>query len=429
MKKERFTFLGLPVKIAVTAILACLSAGCAGQPSNVTDEKNGTESRAPAAAVAQEEKAGTPAELWTISTGGDTSATANYCASELQELLACRIGKKLPVVKDGKRPAGPVILLDKPDPSLGSQAFRIVREKDVIRIVGGSPIGTLYGVYEFLQRYCDIWNVAPGVVYAPRDTALAFGSMDLTMQPAILRRQIYHAGFYHTTKEAREKWSRFDIRNRIELPAVFEPYTDPLYNVSHTTAKDCHTFFDYVPPEKYGKEHPEYFALDPSGVRNMRKNAGGQLCLSNPDVEKIVTDVLLETIAADRKKYGAHSPRVYDFSQLDNVAYLCCCPECKKIIAQYGDADSGLLLWFVNKVARTVKKQYPDVLIRTFAYVNTENPPSGIEADDNVLIRLCDLYSQCNHTLELTHPVNAKRRKLIEGWSRIAKNLMIWDLS
>ena len=368
-----------------------------------------------------------PAEQWSIAVRCGEGKTTDYCVSELQELLAVRIGKKLPVIKDPKRPGGPVILLDKADPSLGTESFRIVRENDVIRIIGGSPIGTLYGVYEFLQRYCDVWNVAPGVVYAPKDRPLTFGTMDITLHPAIQKRVVYHEGHYYTTPEARAKWSRFDIRNRVGLPAAFQPYTDPQYNVSYTTAKDCHTFYDYVPPEKYGKDHPEYFSMDNTGVRVMRKNAGGQLCLSNPDVEKIVTDVLLETIAKDRAKYGAHSPRVYDFSQLDNTSYLCCCPECKKIIGQYGNSDTGLLIWFVNKVARTVGAKYPDVRIRTFAYVSTVNPPAGIKPEDNVLIQLCDLYASCNHTLPLIHPVNRKNRELVEAWSRIAKNMMIWD--
>ena len=369
-----------------------------------------------------------PAEKWSISTGGENSPTTNYCAEELQKLLACRIGKKLPVSKEKTPHSGPVILLDKTDSALGTEAFRIVREKDVIRIIGGTPIGTLYGVYEFLQRYCDVWNVAPGVIYAPKDQPLSFGEMDLTMEPAILKRVLYHIGAQHTKKAVAENWRLFDLRNRLSaVPAVFYRYTDPRWNVSYSRTRGCHTFYDYVSPEKYGKEHPEYFSMDPAGVRNMRKNAGGQLCLSNPDVEKIVTSFLLDTIARDRKKYGSHSPRVYDFSQMDNTSYLCLCPECKKIIARYGNADSGLLLWFVNKVARQVGEKYPDVMIRTFAYVNTEKLPEGIKPDDNVLIQLCDLYSKSNHTLPLTHPVNRKRRELVEGWGRIAKNIMVWD--
>ena len=378
--------------------------------------------------VLQAAAAKIPAEQWSIATGGENSDMSDYCAAELQELLALRIGKKLPIVKESVLPSSPVILLDKTDSSLGWQSFRIVREKDTIRIIGGSPIGTLYGVYEFLQRFCDVWTVAPGVTYAPDDQPLSFGEMDITVLPAILKRALYHNGQVYTTNETRKKWSDFEYRNRLaRYPSAFFPYTDPRYNVSYTAAKDCHTFYDYISPEQYGKEHPEYFSLDRSGVRNMRKNAGGQLCLSNSDVERIVTDTLLDARAKDREKHGDHSPRVYDFSQLDNADYLCFCPECQKIVKQYGDADSGLLLWFVNKVAATVKKRYPDVLIRTFAYVNTEKLPSGIVADDNVLVQLCDLYSKCNHTLPLTHPFNQKRRELVEGWSKIAKNMMIWD--
>ena len=130
-----------------------------------------------------------PAEKWSISTGGENSPAANYCAEELQKLLACRIGKKLPVSKDKKTPSGPVILLDKTDPALGTEAFRIVREKDVIRIIGGTPIGTLYGVYEFLQRYCDVWNVAPGVIYAPKGSPLSSSPSDL--QISLLMRTFF----------------------------------------------------------------------------------------------------------------------------------------------------------------------------------------------------------------------------------------------
>ena len=48
-----------------------------------------------------------------------------------------------------------------------------------------------------------------------------------------------------------------------------------------------HTFQTLVPPEKYFKDHPEYFSF-----LNVQRIPDGQICLSNPDVLKIVISEL-----------------------------------------------------------------------------------------------------------------------------------------
>ncbi|MBO5724680.1 MAG: hypothetical protein J6S58_07625, partial [Lentisphaeria bacterium] len=155
------------------------------------------------------------AENWSISTGGQNDRYFRFCANELQTLLAHRIGKKLPLDLKAVKKDSPVILLDKCDPALGHESFRIVREKDVIRIQGGTPLGTLFGVYEFLQRYCDVWNVAPGVIYTPRGKSLSFGKINLQMKPAFAVRILYHYGWEATNQETKKIWDAFDIRNRV----------------------------------------------------------------------------------------------------------------------------------------------------------------------------------------------------------------------
>ena len=371
-----------------------------------------------------------PADKWTIATAGDKNEVALLAATELQELLAVRIGKKIPIVTDKKVPAKPVILLGKVNPKLGREAFAISRKGNTITITGGCRIGTLYGVYEFVEKYCDVWSVAPGVTYAPKNKALSFGEVKASGKPAIARRELYHIGQDWTVTPMRRKWSNFDRRNRISVSQynkMFSPYISNEFRVSHTLGQGCHTFYAFVPPEKYAKTHPEYFSLNASGVRDFRKNAGGQLCLSNKDVENIVFDALVGAIKKDRKKSPKYYPRVYDFSHLDNTNYLCFCKECKKIIDKYGKEDSGLMVWFINKIARRVKPLYPDVKLRTFAYVSTEPLPKGIRAEDNVIMQLCDLYSQSNHMYPLTNKINKKREALTRGWGKLTKHLMIWD--
>ena len=363
--------------------------------------------------------------------------------AEAAEQLGKAAGKKLPVVKEslltaktgrifiGNTKAAVKAGLKKE--KLGKQDFRIVSSGNDVHILGGTSTGTLYGVYEFAQR-CGVWQIAPGAESVEVNPNLKLPRLDLRMSPAIKQRELYHAGFFYNDRKGRINWYLFDKRNRINrsmgnfLMKNQPPGDlDQAYQVSkegnggHTS----HTFYFYIPPKQYFKGHPEYFGMNQEGHRTYRPS--GQLCFTNPDVRKLVLAKMLANIKQDRSRDPKNYPLVYDFSQEDNCNYLCCCPECKKIIAKYGNVDSGLLLWFINDIAREVAKKYPDVFIRTFAYVNTEKPPTGIRAEKNVIVELTDLYSKCNHLLPLTHPANRPRMELYKQWSKICSRLMMWD--
>ena len=55
-----------------------------------------------------------------------------------------------------------------------------------------------------------------------------------------------------------------------------------------------HTFSRLVPPEKYFKDHPEYFSL----VNGKRQNGYAQLCCTNPDVIRICTEEIRKAMRA-----------------------------------------------------------------------------------------------------------------------------------
>ena len=78
----------------------------------------------------------------------------------------------------------------------------------------------------------------------------------------------------------------------------------------------CHTFYVFVPPERYFKEHPEYFSLI-----NGERDPNSQLCLTNPDVLKITIDELRKRI------YENPEERYWDISQNDRISN-CECPNC-----------------------------------------------------------------------------------------------------
>jgi hypothetical protein len=91
-------------------------------------------------------------------------------------------------------------------------------------------------------------------------------------------------------------------------------------------------------------------------------------------------------------------------------------------------SQSGIWIWFVNQVAREVKKRYPDKFIGTFAYRYTRKPPVGIVPDDNVVIRLCSIECCFMHPIDGC-PEDCNRNFItdIKEWSQKAKHLYIWD--
>ncbi len=65
------------------------------------------------------------------------------------------------------------------------------------------------------------------------------------------------------------------------------------------------------------------------------------------------------------------------------------------------------------------------MLVESLAYQYTRKPPKTIKPRDNVLIRLCTI--ECSYIQPLDGEQNQKFAADIEGWSKLAKYLFIWD--
>ena len=176
-----------------------------------------------------------------------------------------------------------------------------------------------------------------------------------------------------------------------------------------------HTIFKLLPPEKYFKTNPEYFALVDG--KRISKWQDGQICTSNPDVLRIVTERALE--------YLEENPEAdyVTISQNDADGY-CECPECAAIIAEEG-APSGAMLRFVNAVAGKIKDQFPDVLVLTEAYRYTTKAPLKARPAENVVVRM-----GLNQRIAATpfHFVDeTSDKQVVDSWSRRTKRLLVWD--
>ena len=331
-------------------------------------------------------------------------------ATELQTHIEKMTGVHLSVATNTAPAYG--IFLGNGAPELGNDGFRLVSTPPHFRIEGNGVHGTLFGVYDFLERHCGCeWFSSTTTVIPQRDRLDVPMSLDETYLPAFRFRD---ANWWEPQHDfafaARMKMNGF----RTEYPEAFG---------GMDLKMDCPTWratFDaLVPPKKYFKAHPDWFAF----VDGRRKGERSQLCLTNPEVIDFLASNVLARIA---RHYPA--AKYYGINQND-WRNFCECPKCKALAEREG-SQMGPILAMVNAVADRVAAKYPDIVIHTLAYMYSHSPPKTIRPRDNVMI------VHCTDSCDFSKPLAQGRWKGSKdfvadfaGWGKICRNLYVWDYS
>jgi hypothetical protein len=313
---------------------------------------------------------------------------------------------------------------------LGEEEWIIRTDGKNLIITGGRLRGTLYGVYEFLENRLGCHWLTWDTEVVPRGPNLTVADLNLRGKPAFVLRDIYTTFGDWQSQEKKDIITSFHYRNRQQ-----NVWDRDIGGFIMLPAKSMHCFYIYLNPKEYFAAHPEYFSMGRDGKRTAGNyehvgGAGSQLCLSNPEVARITA----ENMSAAIKQQEAESARqgwnrkyrIAELTQEDNASFLCLCPECKEISEREG-SESGLLIQFVNRVAELLSKEYPDIKLRTLAYVSADKPPRTVRPRDNVIVQVCDLYGKSDCFRPLTNPVNRDQAEMIRGWAKIAVELHLWD--
>lgn len=292
-------------------------------------------------------------------------------------------------------------------------------------IAGGEPRGTLYGVYHFLEDVLGVRWLTPFVESVPKKEKFKLNELDLRGKPQMAYRDIYLV--------PGESGHVFRARNRMNTES--STYGGRL--LYSRFSNHCHTLYPVLGDagcmRKLYQEHPEYFPLIDGSRKfdSARANAASQtqLCLTNPDLRKLWVESLRKHIWNDReiaKKDGIQTPMFYAIDQNDCYDGFCTCSNCAAIVLREG-FKSGLMLDFVNHVAKELRDEAPDAIFQMMALHSTEPPPQHLKPLPNVGIRLCDTTS--NLLKPWSDSANAKHRSNLENWAKICNNIVMWDYS
>ena len=365
-----------------------------------------------------------PAQSTTLATNGKAKATIvlghdatkpeRYAASELATYLKKTTGATFKVTdiapKNGSRIfVGQTATVKKL--LKGFNWSKLRRDGIVIKTIGKDlvlagdrPRGSMYAVYTFLEDQLGVrwWTAEAESV--TKIITLDIGSLNTTYTPPFLYRETLYKRVTGTNNAA--------YAARMKLNGNFQAIT-PDMGGHYTILGWCHTFYQLLPPEKYFKDHPEWY----SEINGTRMNGNFQLCLTNKEIKDEFVKEALKWIAKDP---GAG---MISIAQND-WGGACQCADCKALVEKTG-SESGALITFVNSVAEEIEKQYPDFLIETLAYQYTRKAPTNAKPRDNVVVRLCTI--ECDFAHPLTAPSNSSFYQDLQNWKRISKHLYIWD--
>lgn len=352
-----------------------------------------------------------------IVTGQNAHEAVRFAASELQKYIYESTGACVPFFSDRCPRRSPEIMvgIDARDAKerismegVGPEGSRIKTDNEDLIIAGTTPRGTLYGVYTFLENFVGFRCFTSDAEKVDRMPRLELPEIDMVENPAFEYREVYFRDAFDGGFAAKNKLNSnmADLSNMRGGKMKF-------YNFHHS-------FHDLISADEYFDSHPEYFSL----VNGKRRKEGTQLCLTNPDV--------FELSLAKVREWIEENPDCTVFSVAQNdYSTPCECENCRAVDEREG-SHSGTIINFVNKIAENIEKDYPHVLLHTFAYRYSKVAPRNIKPHKNVIVRLCNIECSWEKPLaelaaQSPEGEAAGFLKNLKEWARICQHLYIWD--
>jgi hypothetical protein len=347
-------------------------------------------------------------------------------AAELVMWIHRMTGARLPVVLDSQDPIETEIVIgntnrigQEDNADLGAEGYAIDVQGKRLLLTGGTMRGPIYAVYALLEEDLGCRWYHKDAVEIPTAKTLRFRPVVRSFVPPLYLRDPFYVEAFDRDWSLRNRTNSSRMQEDAEYYATSDaPAVPPIFGGRPVYVPGfVHTYWMILPPGEFFESHPEYFSeID-------EKRTIDQICMTNPEALEIVIDRVLKVLES------RPDATTLEISQNDSLAY-CQCSECSKL-TQANNSPAGPQIHFVNKIAEAVAKKYPHIRVSTLAYLSTLDAPTSIIPRDNVTIRLCNdragwrfpLSDFINNDL----PQSKQYRDAIVAWSKISKNLTIWD--
>ena len=288
--------------------------------------------------------------------------------------------------------------------------------------------GTLFGVYDFLERFIGVRFYFPGKngTIVPKHNSLKIASMDIVEMPDYQQRKIsWYSG----------KW--YEGKNRDKLVHPGKNLNYYRLRMSTSLIPNCHGLARLGYLRRFGKTHPEYFAMMSNGKRhnNPALPHPGQLCYSSNVREQIYKDAKAFLSGESAKEAGILTERFgYCWDQSgfqkgyfnimpQDSFFKCNCAKCQKHFPKGSQATSDFIWNFVREVALKLKKDKVPGYLTMMAYTPYRDLPN-VELPDNILVMVAEhgpwgIYNK---------QIQTKDNKEIRDWvKKMTRKTWLWN--
>lgn len=242
--------------------------------------------------------------------------------------------------------------------------------------------GTLFGVYELLERYLHVKWLWPGELgtYIPQTNSFIVKDLNEEVAPKLKYRDFR----YWDISQAMKKYSE-DVKALAFTEEGLKNYARDLsiftrrHRASHAEKPVVgHYFGGWW--KQYGEEHPDWFAMQKDGSRSPKKGENIDrvpMCVSNPELHQFIVEKAWD--GGDLLRLG----------EADNSRY-CQCPVCMSWDGpQPKNAKARIVSDRYARFWKTIYdmavKRNPNVKVTTFLYVNYFPAPlTDIKLNENI---------------------------------------------